>query len=146
MAARGARSERSASHRHLTYNHRVIARLVLGYVLGVLAFIPHLTKAVDKEHSFKLAILMTSEVPGTLQVFYDTGAGLREADSVAVPLETERREYELPLPQGATACSESIPGTKVDATPSNALSSGDQTGRPTGRFHWGSCAPSTSFR
>ena len=78
----------------------MIARLVLGYVLGVLAFIPHLTKAVGKEHSYKLAILMTSEVPGTLQVFYDTGAGLREADSVAVPLETGRREYELPLPQG----------------------------------------------
>src|SRR5262245_14558964 len=43
---------------------------------------------------------MTSEVPGTLQVYYDTGAGLREADSAAVLLETERREYELPLPKG----------------------------------------------
>ena len=100
MAARGVRSERVASHRHLLYNHRVIARLVLGYVLGVLAFIPHLTKAVDKDHSYKLAILMTSEIAGTLQVYYDIGAGLREADSVAVPLETERREYELPLPKG----------------------------------------------
>src|SRR4029434_3321101 len=28
------------------------------------------------------------------------GAGFREADSVAVPLETERSEYELPLPKG----------------------------------------------
>ena len=78
----------------------MIARLVLGYVLGVLAFISHLTKPVGEEHSYKLAILMTSEVPGTLQVFFDIGAGWREADSVAVPLETERREYELPLPQG----------------------------------------------
>jgi hypothetical protein len=79
----------------------VIARLVLGYVLGVLAFMPHLAKkTVDEEHSYKLAILMTSEVPGTLQVYYDTGAGLREADSAAVRLETERREYELPLPKG----------------------------------------------
>jgi hypothetical protein len=94
------RSERAASRRHLLYNHRVIARLVLGYVLGVLAFIPHLTKAVDTDHSYKLAILMTSEVPGTLQVYYDTGAGLREADSESVPLETERREYELPIPEG----------------------------------------------
>jgi hypothetical protein len=78
----------------------VIARLVLGYVLAVLALIPDLNKAVDKDHSYKLAILMTSEVPGTLQVYYDIGAGLREADSVAVPLEPERREYELPLPRG----------------------------------------------
>ena len=61
---------------------------------------PASDETVGKEHSYKLAILMTSEVPGTLQVYYDTGAGLREADSVAVPLETERREYELPLPQG----------------------------------------------
>src|SRR4030095_12795581 len=99
VAARGVPSERSASHRHLIYNPRVIARLVLAYVLGVLALIPHLTKAVDKERSYKLAILMTSEVPGSLQVFYDIGSGVREADSVAVPLETERREYELPLPK-----------------------------------------------
>ena len=91
----------------------MIARLVLGYVLGVLAFIPHLTKAVDKEHSYKLAILMTSEVPGTLQVFYDTGAGLREADSVAVPLETERREYELPLPQGGYRLLRIDPGNQA---------------------------------
>jgi hypothetical protein len=118
VAARGVRSERVAGHRHLLYNHRVIARLVLGYVLGVLAFIPHLTKAVDKDHSYKLAILMTSEIAGTLQVYYDIGAGLREADS----------------------------GTSRVATRSRALPSGDQTGRPTGRFHWRNCDRSTSFR
>jgi len=146
VAARGVRSERVASHRHLLYNHRVIARLVLGYVLGVLAFIPHLTKAVDKDHSYKLAILMTSEIAGTLQVYYDIGAGLREADSVAVPLETERREYELPLPKGGYRLLRIDPGNQLDATRSNALPSGDQTGRPTGRFHWRSCDRSTSFR
>jgi len=99
VAARGVHSEHSVRHPPLIYNHRVIARLVLGYVLGVLALIPHLTKAVDKERSYTLAIVMTSDVPGALQVFYDIGAGLREADSAAVPLETERREYELPLPK-----------------------------------------------
>ncbi len=85
---------------------------MLAYVLGVLAFIPHLTTVVDKDDSFKLVILITSEVPGTLQVFYDTGEGLRETDSVAVPLEARRREYELPLRQGGYRLFRIDPGTE----------------------------------
>ena len=119
---------------------------MLAYVLGVLAFIPHLTTVVGKDQSFKLAILMTSEVPGTLQVFYDTGAGLREADSVAVPLEARAASTELPLPQGGYRLLRIIPAPTVDATPSNALPSGDQTGPSTGRFHLGALRPVTSLR
>ena len=77
----------------------VIARLVLGYVLAIVAFVPFLTKAAGG-HSNYLAIEMDSDVPSVLQVYYDIGAGLREPYSVSVPLSQGRHEYALALPRG----------------------------------------------
>jgi hypothetical protein len=78
----------------------VIARLTLGYVLGVLSIVAYLASTGGQARSYTLAIQMTADVSGRLQVYYDIGKGLRELDSVAVALDPDRREYDLPLPVG----------------------------------------------
>ena len=78
----------------------MIPRLVLGYVLAVLAFVPFLANRVGTDASYRLAIRMTTDTAGVLQVFYDIGNGFREADSAVTPLVSGRHDYLLLLPSG----------------------------------------------
>jgi hypothetical protein len=75
---------------------RVVARIVLGYVLAIAALIVQLPTTAG--HT--LAIRMTTDVPGALQVFYDVGKGFNEGHSAATSLSAGRREYVVPLPVG----------------------------------------------
>jgi hypothetical protein len=63
---------------------RVLSRVVLGYVLGVLVFIPFLAASLPEETPFRLTLRNATDVYGKFRVFYDIGNGPREARSIFV--------------------------------------------------------------
>ena len=70
----------------------MLARIILAYVLA-LPFLVGVTESRSGGHT--LDVTMASSVAGVLQVFFDTGQGFSETQSVVIPVfaSEEPREY-----------------------------------------------------
>ena len=77
----------------------MLSRATLAYVLS-LPILVTLASGVSGGHT--LVLTMASDVPGFLQVFFDTGQGFSEGQSVFTPVyaSAEPRDYRIPLPHG----------------------------------------------
>jgi hypothetical protein len=60
------------------------------------------TMSLEGSSSFTLEVALASSTDGVLQVFYDRGAGISEADSTNAPIRSSSQPvtYRLPLPAG----------------------------------------------
>jgi hypothetical protein len=76
---------------------RTVARLVLGYALALVVFVPTLAGSLG----YALTITLATDAAGPVDVFYDIGNGLSPRDSSTVELLSGRHEYRLPIPPGA---------------------------------------------
>ena len=93
----------------------MLSQLVLGYVVALPAIVALLLSCLDPGQPFTLVVKMSAVATGPIQVFYDTGAGFSEAQSVTAPLQVAgpSREYELPLPSGNYRRLRVDPGTSA---------------------------------
>lgn len=87
------------SHGRLT---QWIPRLVLGLLAGGISAIVVVAHTLDDAPPGAIEIDLAASAGGTLQVFYDRGTGISEAESVAAPIAATPRPhtYRLPLPFG----------------------------------------------
>ncbi|MGE3887551.1 MAG: hypothetical protein AB7H81_14045 [Vicinamibacterales bacterium] len=79
-----------------------IPRLILGLLAGGIYAIVSVAHTLDDAPPGALEIDLTASANGTLQVFYDRGAGISEAESVTAPIAATPapHTYRLPLPFG----------------------------------------------
>ena len=77
----------------------MLARIILAYVLA-LPVLVGFTESGSGGHT--IDVTMASTVPGYLQVFFDTGQGFSQSQSVVVPVfaSEDPREYSAPIPPG----------------------------------------------
>jgi hypothetical protein len=78
----------------------VLSRFVLAFILTLPITWSHIVEILHEGAVNTLSIRMASSVGGTLQVFFDIGAGFNEIDSRAAPIGPGMQEYRLPLPAG----------------------------------------------
>ena len=88
----------------------MLSRALLAFILA-LPFFVSLTASASGGHT--LVLTMASTVPGFLQVFFDTGQGFSEGQSVYAPTyaSQEPRAYRIPLPHGQYRHLRIDPGT-----------------------------------
>ncbi len=81
---------------------RWIPRLVVAALAGAIPALGAIAPTLEDAPPHVLEIVMVADTGGTMQVFYDRGNGVSEADSVAAPLapSPEAHTYQLPLPLG----------------------------------------------
>jgi hypothetical protein len=93
----------------------VLSRLVLGYLVALPAIVALVASCFDPGHAYTLVVKMSAVASGPIQVFYDTGAGFNETQSVMTPLQASgpSREYEFPLPAGSYRSLRIDPGTSA---------------------------------
>jgi hypothetical protein len=93
----------------------VFCCLVLGYTSALILIVPLTARFAESWQKYAMAVTMQSLERGHLQVFYDTGEGLSESRSVALPLEPsdQPHEYRLPLPAGRFRSFRIDPGTRA---------------------------------
>jgi hypothetical protein len=85
---------------------RWIPRLVVAALAGAIPALGAIAPTLEDAPPHTLEIVMATGTGGTMQVFYDRGNGVSEADSVAAP-----------CPSAAIACSASIPtGGRADTS------------------------------
>jgi len=79
-----------------------IPRIVLALLVGGVYAIASVADTLHDARLGALEVRLASSASGMLQVFYDRGAGIREADSVVVEIapSDELVTYRLPLPAG----------------------------------------------
>ena len=96
-----------------TVELRVLARLVLGYVVALPLIVGLLAGAVSDSGTYTIAVTMESSVPGHVQVFFDSGVGFSEVASSNAWFETApgAHEYRLRLPAGRYRRFRLDPGT-----------------------------------
>jgi hypothetical protein len=82
---------------------RWIPRLVLAVMAGAIPALGSVADTLEDAPPHLLEIVMVADTGGTMQVFYDRGNGVSEADSVAAPLapSPEAHTYQFPLPLGS---------------------------------------------
>ena len=82
---------------------RWIPRLIVAALAGTLPALGAIAPTLEDAPPHTLEIVMATSTGGTMQVFYDRGNGVSEADSVTAPLapSPEAQTYELPLPLGS---------------------------------------------
>lgn len=79
----------------------MLARVLLGYLIALPVFVPLLARSTG-EPGYVLSVTMSSTPGGVLQVFFDTGTGYSERQSVRIPVGRfeSPREYKVPMPPG----------------------------------------------
>ena len=90
---------------------RWIPRLVAALMAGAIPALGSVANTLEDAPPHLLEIVMVADTGGTMQVFYDRGLGVSEADSVNAALapSPEAHTYRLPFRSAATGCSASIP-------------------------------------
>jgi len=80
----------------------VRSRIALSIVLGVVLATAFTFWLRTARSTFYFEITMRSSLPGSAQLYYDTGSGLNEVDSVRVPVQELDRavNYRFRLPEG----------------------------------------------
>ena len=93
----------------------MLPRFVLGYVVALPAIVTLVANCIDPRHAFTLVVKMSAVASGPIQVFYDTGAGFSEAQSVMTPLRASGSpgEYAFPIPAGSYRNLRIDPGTSA---------------------------------
>ncbi len=93
----------------------MLSRLVLGYLVALPAIVALVVSCIDPRQAYTLVVKMSAVASGPIQVFYDTGAGFNEKQSVMTPLQASgpSREYELPLAPGSYRSLRIDPGTSA---------------------------------
>src|SRR5262245_58671740 len=81
---------------------RWLVRATFALALATPAVLWDLNFSLSSDHSYVFEIQFASSAPGTLQVFYDRGRGLNEAESIAqnVSVGNVPETLQLPLPGG----------------------------------------------
>ena len=81
---------------------RWIPRFVLAVMAGALPALGSIANTLEDAPPHHLEIVMVADTGGTMQVFYDRGDGITQADSATAPLapSSEAHTYQLPLPLG----------------------------------------------
>ena len=76
--------------------------LLVAALLSIVVSIPFLPFAAPAREQFHFDITVTSNTPGSAQLFFDVGRGINEADSTRVTIEnkTGPQSLHLPLPSG----------------------------------------------
>jgi hypothetical protein len=76
--------------------------LLFAGIFSLAASLPFLTTAKDRPGFYFFEAELTSSSPGNVQLFFDMGRGINEADSVSFPLivQKEAALYRFPLPMG----------------------------------------------
>ena len=76
--------------------------LIAAALLSCVVSIPFLPFAAPAREQFHFDITVTSNTPGSAQLFFDLGRGINEADSTRVTIEnkTGPQSLHLPLPSG----------------------------------------------
>jgi hypothetical protein len=76
--------------------------LLVAALFSAAVVVPFLPAAHKLSQGYALEVLMTSSVPGHVQVYYDSGDGFREIDSTTLPLAKSDAPlpYRLNLPSG----------------------------------------------
>jgi hypothetical protein len=93
----------------------VLPRLVLGYIVALPAIVGLVANCIDPRYAFTLVVKMSAVASGPIQVFYDTGAGFSEAQSVMTPLRASGSpgEYAFPILAGSYRNLRIDPGTSA---------------------------------
>ena len=88
-------------------------RLVLGYIIVLPFVVSVVAGKLDALQPYTVALTMSSQVQGHVQLFYDGGAGFSEARSTTLVLDESgaRHEYRLGLPPGRYRALRIDPGT-----------------------------------
>ena len=78
-------------------------RLILGYIIVLPFVVSVVAGKLDALQPYTVALTMSSQVQGHVQLFYDGGAGFSEARSTTLVLDetAARHEYRLGLPPSA---------------------------------------------
>ena len=84
-------------------SQRWIPALLAAVLFSAVVVVPFLPASHRRAAPFCLTVRMASSAAGHVQVYYDSGRGFREEDSIAVPLAQSATAlpYRLPLPTGA---------------------------------------------
>lgn len=82
--------------------HASYTTLLAGLILAVVVSIPLLNGVITKSSSFSFELALQSTTNGIAQIFYDVGAGTREADSTRIQIRKTDipAVYRFQLPQG----------------------------------------------
>ena len=96
----------------------MLSRLVLGYLVALPAIVALVASCIDPRQAYTVVVKMSAVASGPIELFYDTGAGFNEEQSVRTPLQASgpSREYELPLAPGSHRSLRSLridPGTSA---------------------------------
>ena len=77
--------------------------LFVAALFSAAAVVPFLPAAHKRSRGYALEALMTSSVPGHVQLYYDSGDGFREDDSTTLPLDRSETPlpYRLDVPAGS---------------------------------------------
>ena len=91
----------------------MLSRLVLGYLLALPAVVALVVDCTDPGQAYTIVVRMSAAASGPIQLFYDTGAGFSETQSVMRPLQASvsPRDYEFSLPAGRYRSFRIDPGT-----------------------------------